>query len=148
MMIMNQNVPIVPVAPKLLAHNSFAASLDCHSCSTPAVCIRAGIDRIGQHVMQRVVDGRLPFDRTLAATRHNGRDEDALLPEPKQHLADRLQFREPTEDERDSILNPPIRIFLDAAVLGLHVADRDGQMKFAASCLLAHRLHRPLTEYR
>ena len=32
--------------------------------------------------------------------------------------------------------------------LGLHVADRDGQMKFAASRLLAHRLHGPLTEDR
>src|SRR5580692_11945419 len=98
--------------------------------------------------MQRVVHRRLPFDRPLTTTLDNRRDEHVLLTEPKQHLANRLQLRKLAEDERDAIPDPPVRIFLDAAVLSLHVADRDGQMKLAASRLLAHRLHRPLTEYR
>jgi hypothetical protein len=94
-----------------------------------------------------VIHWRLPFDRPFATTLDNRRDEHVLLTEPKQYLANRLQLRELAEDERDTILDPPIGIFFDAAILGLHVADRDSQMKFAASRLLAHRLHRPLTEY-
>ena len=119
-----------------------------HLCSTSTVSVGVGIDQIRQDVMQRVIHGRLPFDRPLATALDNRRDEHVLLPEPKQHLADRLQLRELTEDERDSILNPPIEIYLDVAVLGLHVANRDAQMKFVVSRLLAHRLHLSLTEYR
>ena len=145
---MDQNLPVLPVAPEIVAYDAFAAAFYAHPCSAPTVCVGAGIDRIRQDVMQRVIHRRLPFDRPLATTLDNRRDEHVLLPEPKQHLADRLQFRELAEDERDSVLNPPIGIFLNAAVLGLHIADRDGQMKFAATRLLAHRLHRPLTEYR
>ena len=148
MMIMDQNLPVLPVASESVAHDAFAAALYGHPCSAPTVCVGAGIDRIRQNVMQRVIHWRLPFDRPLATPLNNRRDKHILLPEPKQHLADRLQFRKLPEDERDPILNPPIGIFLDAAVLGLHVADRDGQVKFAAPRLLAHRLHRPLTEYR
>jgi hypothetical protein len=88
MMVMDQNLPILPVAPELLAHNAFAATLYSHSCSTSAVSVRSGINRVGQHVVQRVIDWRLPFDRTLAAPLHNGRDKNLLLPEPKQHLTD------------------------------------------------------------
>ena len=96
---------------------------------------------------QRVVDWRLPFDRTLAATLHDGGNQDVLLPEPKQHLADRLQIRECAEDERDAILNPSVRILLDTTIIGLHKADRHCQMELAAARLLPHRLDRPLTEY-
>src|SRR5215211_4957541 len=111
MMIMDQNLPVVPVAPKIVAYDPFAAAFYAHPCSTPTVCVGARINRIRQDVMQRMIHRRLPFDRPLATTLDNGRNEHVLLPEPKQHLADRLQFRELAKDERDPVLNPPIGIF-------------------------------------
>jgi hypothetical protein len=59
-----------------------------------------------------------------------------------------LQFREFAEDKQNAILNPPIGVLLNAAVIGLHKTDRYGQMQLAASRLLAERLGRALTEHR
>ena len=59
-----------------------------------------------------------------------------------------MKFGEFLEDKQNTVLNAPIGILLDTVVVGLHVADSDGQMKFAAPRFLAHRLDRPLTEDR
>lgn len=108
-MVMDQNLPVLPVAPEVVAHDPFTAALYAHPCSEPTLCVGAGIDRIRQDVMQRVIHWRLPFDRPLTTTLDNRRDEHVLLTEPKQHLANRLQFRKLAEVERDAILDPPDR---------------------------------------
>jgi hypothetical protein len=59
-----------------------------------------------------------------------------------------LKFGEFAEDQQDAVLNAPIRILLDTAVIGLHVSDGNVQMKFAATRLLAHRLNGPLAKDR
>jgi hypothetical protein len=59
-----------------------------------------------------------------------------------------MKFGKFVEDERDAVLHPPIGILLDTVVVGLHVPDCDGQMKFTAPSFLAHGLDGPLTEDR
>jgi hypothetical protein len=51
MMIVDQNLPVLPVAPEVVAHDPFTAALYAHPCSAPTVCIGAGIDGIRQDVM-------------------------------------------------------------------------------------------------
>ena len=58
------------------------------------------------------------------------------------------EFGKFVEDKQDAVLHPPIGILLDTVVVGLHVPDCDGQMKFTAPRFLAHGLDGPLTEDR
>lgn len=131
MMVVDQNLPIHPIAPERVAHDPLAAILDRHACPSPTVGVRAGVHRVRQHVVQRVIDGCLPFDRAFAATLHNRWKENVLLPAPKQHLPDCLEFSEFAENEQDAVMDASIRVLLDTVVIRLHVANGDGQMEFA-----------------
>src|SRR6476619_1052770 len=83
MVVVDQNLPFLPIAPEGVAHNPLAIALNCEACSSSAVSIGASVNWVGQHVMKRVVDRRLPRDRALAAPWHECWNEDILLPEPK-----------------------------------------------------------------
>jgi hypothetical protein len=148
MVIVDQNLPFLPITPQGIAHDPLATALNCDACAASAISIGASVNRVGQHVMKRVVDRRLPLDRAFAAPWYERRNEDVLLPEPKQDLADRLKFSKFAEDQRDPVLYASVGFFVNTVVISLHVADSNGQMKFAAPSLLAHGFDGPLTEDR
>ena len=72
----------------------------------------------------------------------------ALLAHPEVNLPNRLQLGELGEDERDRLLHAPVRILLDAVVVHLEVADRDGEEELAAARLLLQGFERALAEER
>src|SRR4051794_10925539 len=121
------------------AHDALAAGLDGHATPGPPEGVSAGVDRVGQDVVECVVDGQLPGDAAPLRAIADRRQRQALVAHPEVNLPNRLQLGELGEDERDRLLNPTIRVLLDAVVVRLAVADRDGEEEFAAA-RLASRL--------
>src|SRR5712675_1894255 len=113
-----------------------------------AECIGASINRIGQDMMQRGINGQLPLQGSLTRSLHDGRKKDFVLPHPKQHLANCLQFCKLRKDQIDRIPYTLIRSFFDPVVIGFIVAHCDRHKQLATPSLLLHRLHRALTKHR
>ena len=143
--VFDQNLPIAPV-PSQAANHSFAASLDCHARTTAPKDIRAGIDRIGEDMMQGVVDGKFPFQRPFTCSRNNRRQDDLFMPHPHEDLPYRLKFGEFGEYKCDRISHSTIRNQFDPIIVGFHVAYCDSQEELPAAGLLLHRLDRALAE--
>src|SRR4051795_1537637 len=127
-------------------HDPLAAGLDGHATAGPPEGVCAGVDRVGQDVVEGVVDGQLPSDAAPLRAVADRRQRQALVAHPEVNLPNRLQLGELGEDERDRLLNPTIRVLLDAVVVRLAVADRDGEEEFAAARLLLQGFERALAE--
>src|SRR6516165_12609182 len=95
-MVVDQNLPLSPIAPQRIARDPLPTRLDRHTRPPPAVSVGAGIHRVRQDVMQRMINWRLPFDWAFATPLHDRRDEDILLAEPEQHLANCLIMSPPS----------------------------------------------------
>src|SRR3954467_10113176 len=106
----------------------------------------AGVDRVGQHVVEGVVDGQLPGDASALAPIPDCRQRQALVAHPEGHLPNRLQLGKLGEDERDRLLHAAVRILLDAVVVHLEVAYGDGEKELAAAGLLLQGFERALAE--
>src|SRR5438132_10025797 len=145
MAILDQNLPVLRVAVQA-AVDLLASLLDADTCAAATEHIGTRVNGVDQHVAERVIVGRLPFNRSLARAMNDGRQEDILLPEPDQHLTDCLQFCELGEHKCDSILDPAIRVLLDT-IICLHVADCHHREHLAAPSLLLHSFTRALTEH-
>ena len=61
MMVLDQNVPVFPIAT-LSAYYPLATVLDFDVTGAPAESIGTGIDRVRQDVMERAVHWRFPLD--------------------------------------------------------------------------------------
>ena len=130
--VQEQDVPIRPLAPEP-THDPLAAGLDRHPAACPTEGIGAGIDRIMQNMVDRVVDRQTPGDAAAVLRRiANHRQGDMFLSEPKVDLAHALELREFGKNQRQSFTNPLIRILLDAVMTNLHVPYRDRHEEFAA----------------
>ena len=99
-------------------------------------------------MMHGRVDRRFPGDPLGGITRRQNRQRNLLLPEPHEHLPDRLELREPTEHQADCLLDTPIGILFDQIAPRLRVAHGHGQEEFASTCLLLHRFDGALAEDR
>ncbi len=106
----------------------------------------ASIDRVGQHVMNRRVDGQAPDDPVGGLGVAQGGQDNLLLPAPHQHLADRLKLGKLAEHQCHGLLHTLVRILLDTIVASLHIADRHGEEEFAPTRLLLHGFDRALPE--
>src|SRR4051794_39430813 len=113
-----------------------------HPAAGAAERVGAAIDRVGQHMVDGVVDRQLPH----GARAVRGRQLDPLLPQPEMNLPDALELGELAEHQADRLADPQVRIPLDPVVPGLDVADRDGEEQLAASGLLTQGLQGALTQ--
>ena len=145
MPVADQNLPLAPVALHAADH-PLASVLDRHARASSAVGVGASIDRVGQHVMNRRVDGQAPDDPVGGLGVAQGGQDNLLLPAPHQHLADRLKLGKLTEHQCDGLLHRLVRILLDTIVASLHIADRHGEEEFAPTRLLLHGFDRALPE--
>ena len=143
----DQNLPGAAILAEA-AHDPLAAGLDRDAASGAAEGIGAGIDRVGQQVVQGVVDRQLPDHLAAFRTVFGRRQRQALLAHPEMDLPDGLQLGELGEDERDRLLDATIGILLDAIVRSLEVADRHGEEQLAAPRLLLQGFERALAEQR
>jgi hypothetical protein len=80
--VMDQNLPLLPIAAEVVAQDSLPPASDRYARPAPAVGVGAGVHRVRQHVIKRVVNRRLPLDLAFAATLYDRRDRDILLSEP------------------------------------------------------------------
>ena len=104
----DQNLPGAAILAEA-AHDPLAAGLDRDAAAGAPEGIGAGVDRVRQHVMEGVVDRQLPDHLAAFRTIFDRRQGQALLAHPEVDLADRLQLGELGEDERDRLLDAPIR---------------------------------------
>lgn len=133
----DQNLPAAPVALHAPDH-PLAPVLDRHARGSAAEGVGAGIDGVGQHVMNCRINRQAP-DNPAGRTAAQGRQQNLFLPAPHQHLADRLKLGELAEHQRDGLLDTSICILLDTVSASLHIADRHGEEEFArrAFCFIA-----------
>ena len=99
MVVADQNVPLRPLDPNT-ARDAFSAILDSRLADRPAVRIGAGVNRVGEDVMDRIVDRRLPLQAPAFRAVADGGEQDPLLPKPEMDLPHALQFFELPKDER------------------------------------------------
>ena len=104
--------------------NPLAAILDRDPRPRSSKGVNAGVDRVGQDMMQGIVDWRFPDDLPTFGAVGHGRQQKLFLSQPQMNLADALEFDELGEHERDGFLNAPIRILLDSFLGGSDVSDR------------------------
>ena len=94
MVILDQNIPASPVALHA-ANYALASVLDASPARRAPEGVGAGVDRVGQDVMDGVVDRRSPDDPVGASpTRQDAASRMLLLPKPHVDLPDRLQLGE------------------------------------------------------
>jgi hypothetical protein len=67
-MVREQDLPFGSFAP-VAAHNALAAGLNPHPAAGAAEHIGAGVDRVGQNVVDRVVNRQLPYDAAAFGNR-------------------------------------------------------------------------------
>src|SRR5271166_2944322 len=91
MLLLEQDVPFRLRATQPAPH-ALAAFLDDGLARRAAESISAGIDRVSQDVVHRVVDRQLPDDATPFSVVRFGRQGDAFLSKPHMHLPHALQF--------------------------------------------------------
>ena len=107
----------------------------------PSVRVGARVHGIGEDVVQRAVDRKLPDHAALERPVLDAGQFDAFLPEPEKDLPDAPQLLELLEHERDARPDPPsgsaVRIQLAPVVPGPQKPDGEHGVKFAALRLLA-----------
>src|SRR5262249_8914662 len=147
-MVCEQDVPLASFTLEA-THHALAARLDCHTAAGSAERVGAAVDRIGQDVMDGIVDRQLPDDAAAISDRVvHGRQGDALMTEPQMDLPDALELGEFGKDQRHSFAHPLIRVFHDAVVSHLDIANRYRQEQLSPSCLLPQRFQRTLPQDR
>ena len=124
MVVADQNVPLRPLDPKT-ARDALSAILDSRLADRPAVRIGAGVNRVGEDVMDRVVDGRLPLQTPAFRAVADGGQHDPLLPKPEMDLPHALQFDELAEDQGKRLAHAKVWILLDLIGSAAHIANRD-----------------------
>src|SRR6516165_3002691 len=143
----DQNLPAAPVALHAPDH-ALAPILDRHPRGPAAERVGTGIDRVGQHVVNRRIHGQAPDDPVSGSAVAQSGQADLLLSAPHQDLANRLKLRKLAKHQRDGGLDAPIRVLLDAVAAGLRIADGHSEEELAPAGLLLHRLDRALAENR
>jgi len=116
MVVADQNVPF-RLLDRKTAPDALSAILDSRLADRPAVRVGAGVDRVSEDVVDRVVDRRLPLQVPAFRAVAYGGEHDPLLPEPEMDLPHALRFGELTEDEGERLAHTKVRVLLDPIVL-------------------------------
>ena len=77
--------------------------------ATLAVGAGPAVDRVGDQRVDRSVPGPAPHGRAVGTL---GRQVESVFQKPQQRLAGAAQFLDLVEDQRDRLLHPAVRVFL------------------------------------
>ena len=148
MMIDDQDLPVAAVLSKAPDH-TLAPIGNTDPATGPAKRIRPCVNRVGQDMMDGVVNRQLPNQAAsiIDCIVHRGQ-QDTFLPYPEMNLSNTLKFRKLSEYKLYSFAHPGIGINIDSIVADLHVADRHRQEELATTSLLFKRLQRALPKDR
>ena len=103
--------------------------------------IDAGVNRIGEQIVQRDAVDTAPLELTLARTAtHPHRHADVVVDQIAHHLADRAKADEQIEHQADRGLRLFVGIERDLARRAMHIAHRHGFAELAASRLCSSPL--------
>ena len=124
MVIDDQDLPVATVLSKAPNH-TLAPVSNTDPATGPAKRIRPCVNRVGQDMMDRVVNRQLPNEAAsiIDGIVHRGQ-QNAFLPDPKMNLSNALEFRKLLEDEPNRFAHPGVRINIDPIVTNLDIADR------------------------
>ena len=114
----------------------------------PPECIGAGVDRIGQYVVDGIISGQFPDDAERLGSPRLGGQHDAFLSQPDMNLAGAAKLGELREHQPQGFPHSAVRVLLDPVAPGLHVARRNTEKKRATPRFLFQRLLRALAEQR
>lgn len=141
----DQHLPLRLCAAEA-ANHPFAPVLHADPAAGATEGIGPAVDRVGQQVMDGVVDRQLPHDARPLGGRLDRRQPDPFLTQPEVNLPDALELGELAEHQAERLADPQVRVYGDAIVAGLDVADRHGEEQFAAPRLLAQSLQGTLAQ--
>src|SRR5271166_6905835 len=147
MMVGDQNLPRGPFLAEPL-DDPLASSLDGRPAAGAAKGVGAGIDRIGEHVVQSVVDGQLPGDVSALGAVVDAGQRQSLLAHPQMDLAHCLQLVELGEHKRNCILDTAVWILLDSVIRRLEITDCHRQQQLATPGFLFEGFERALAKQR
>src|SRR4051794_14409125 len=147
-MIDDQDLPITTF-PSKTTNDPLASGCDTDATIGPAECVCSGIDRVGQYMMDCIVNRQLP---DKAASLINcimyRRQQNTFLPHPEMDLSNALEFRELPEHEPDGIAHSRIWIDVNSIVTNFYVTDRHSQKELASASLLLQSLQGALPKDR
>src|ERR1700761_2150787 len=103
----------------------------------PAKRVRPGINRVGQDMMDGVVNRQFPDQAAsiIDCIVHRGQ-QNAFLPYPQMNLSNALEFSELLKYEPDCFAYSGVGIHIDSIVPDLDVADRHREEELTATSLL------------
>src|SRR4051812_32252946 len=136
MMVDDQDLPVAAVLSKAPNH-TLAPIGNTDPATGPAERIRPGVNRVGEDMMDGVVNRQFPNQTApiIDCIVHR-RQQNSFLPYPKMNLSNTLKFRKLSEYELDSFAHPGIGINIDSIVTDLYIADRHCQEELATTSLL------------
>src|SRR6516164_8980313 len=147
-LILEQHLPLRLRAPQT-ALDALAAVLDAHLAHRAAKGIGAGIDGVGQDVVDGVVERQPPGDAApLRRPVTCDGQRNALVSQPNVHLTNAVEFGKLGEYQAQSFLHPLVRILLDPIMPCSHIACRDTKEQSTAACFLLQRFLGALTKER
>src|SRR5271165_2840647 len=148
MVIDDQDLPVATVLSKAPNH-TLAPVSNTDPATGPAKRIRPCVNRVGQDMMDGVVNRQFPNEAApiIDCIVHR-RQQNTFLPYPEMNLSNTLEFRKLPEYEPDRFANPGIGINIDSIVPDLYIADRHRQEELATTSLLFERLQGALPKDR
>src|SRR5271167_119330 len=133
MVIDDQDLPVAAVLSKATNH-TLAPIGNTDPAMGPAKRIRPGVYRVGQDMMDGVVDRQLPNEAAsiIDCVVDRGQ-QNAFLPYPEMNLPNAVEFREFLEYEPDCFAHSGIGINIDSVVANLDIADRHREEELATT---------------
>ena len=107
-----------------------------------AIGVRSTVDGVCHHTVDRSVTRPTPHG---LATRTLGGQIESVFQKPQQRLTGTAQLLNLVENQRNGLLNPAVRVFLQTITV-LHIADRCGHDQLTALGLLVTGCQRALAQ--
>ena len=146
MVIDDQDLPVATVLSKAPNH-TLAPIGNTDPATGPAKRIRPGVNRVGQDMMDGVVNRQLPNEvAPIIDCIVHRRQQNTFLTYPEMNLSNTLEFRKFPEYDLYSFAHSGIGINLDSIVPDLYIADSHREEELATTSLLFERLQRELPE--
>ena len=135
MMVDDQDLPVAAVLSKAPNHTLTPIG-DTDPATGAAKRVCSGVNRVGQNMMDCVVNGQLPNQAAsiIDCIVHCGQ-QNTFLPYPEMNLSNTLKFGKLPEYELDSFAHPGIGINIDSIVTDFYIADRYRQEELDTTSL-------------
>src|ERR1700676_745569 len=143
-MIDDQDLPVATFSPNA-TNNTLAPGRDTDATIGPTECVGSGVNRVGQYMMDSIVNRQLPNKAAslINCIMHRWQ-RDAFLPHPEMNLSNTLEFRKLLEHQPDGFAHSRIGIDVDSVVANLYITDRHRQEELPSASLLPESLQRAL----